>query len=96
MIPVYVLAPLSVSAPAVNVKPPVPLITPEYVPLALLKTKLLPPKTTPPAPLNLTILTAPFEPLISKVPAFTTELLAIEPAPDTFKLEPLLIVVEPL
>ena len=75
-------------------RPPVPLITPEYVPLALLKIKLFEPKATPPAPLNLTIVISLLEPLISKVPAFTTELLAIEPVNN--KLAPLAMFVVPL
>ena len=75
-------------------RPPVPLITPEYVPLALLKVKLFEPNTTLPPPLKLTTLMPALEPLTSNVPAFDTALLAIEPV--SVKIASLLIVVAPL
>ena len=89
------MALLKVSLPPAIVKPPVPLITPEYVPLALLKLKVFAPKVVLPAPLKLTTLMPPLAPLIVNVPALATALLAIVPAPLNAKVAPLLIVVVP-
>ena len=91
------LAPLSVSLPAVSVSPPPVLpITPEYVLDAFVSVRVRAPSVTPPAPDSVAIEAPEVVPEISKVPASATPLdVAIEPEVNSANV-PALIVVAPV
>jgi len=104
-LPVKVLTPVRVSVPAAmvrlpNVPPESPpsAITPEKVPLALVRVRVWPPSATAPEPDRLMIEALIRAPEVSNVPfAITPEELAIEPVvPPRASVAPVLMVVDPV
>ena len=89
--------PDNVSVPPLMPRLPfVPLNTPLKVLLALVSVKALLPKVVLPAPDKLLMAALLVLLEISSMPALATLLLAIDPAPDKAKVEPLSIVVGPV
>ena len=89
--------PDSVSVPPDMVRPPVPPITPESVPAALLNVSVCEPSVTEPAPDSVLTVAPAVVPEMFRLPATETpDELAMLPEPDRASVAPVEIDVAPL